>query len=55
MPIVITLIVVMFVFMLFIGCAFEQYKSPLQVLFEMLGILLVFAGCGACIFMIFLL
>jgi hypothetical protein len=41
--------------MLAIGFAFEQYKSPIQVLFEMLGMLLVFAGCGVCIFMIFLL
>jgi len=55
MPIIITLVVVMFAFMIFIGCAFEQYKSPLQVFFEMLGMLLVFAGCGACVFMVFLL
>ena len=55
MPIIITLVVVMFTFMLFIGCAFEQYKSPLQIIFEMLGMLLVFGGCGACVFMVFLL
>jgi Na+-translocating ferredoxin:NAD+ oxidoreductase RNF subunit RnfB len=55
MPAIIILIAIMFVFMLFLGFAFEQYKSPLQIIFETLGILLVFAGCGACVFMIFLL
>jgi len=55
MPAIITLIAIVFVFMLFIGCAFEQYKSPLQVFFEMLGMLLVFGGCAACVFMVFLL
>ena len=55
MPAIIILIAIMFVFMLFLGFAFEQYKPPLQVFFEMLGMLLVFAGCGACVFMLFLL
>jgi hypothetical protein len=55
MPAIIIIIAIMFVFMLFLGFAFEQYKSPIQVFFEMLGMLLVFAGCGACVFMIFLL
>ena len=55
MPAIIILSIVVFVFMFVIGCAFEQYKSPLQVLFELLGMALVFAGCGACVFMVFLL
>jgi len=54
LPIII-LVLVMFVFLFVIGCALEQYKSPVQVLFETLGMLLVFAGCGACVFMVFLL
>ena len=54
LPIII-LVSVMFVFLFITGCAFEQYKSPLQVLFETLGMTLVFAGCGACVFMLFLL
>ena len=55
MIIFIAFAVVLFAFIFIIGCAFEQYKSPLQVLFETLGILLVVAGCGACVFMLFLL
>ena len=55
MIVFITLSVVVFFFLFFIGCAFEQYKSPLKVLFELLGMALVFAGCGACVFMVFLL
>jgi hypothetical protein len=55
MPAIIILVSVVFVFMLAVGIAFEQYKSPIQVFFEMLGMLLVFAGCGACVFMVFLL
>jgi hypothetical protein len=55
MPIIIILVSVLFLGMLAIGFAFDQFKSPLQILFETLGMLLVFAGCGACVFMIFLL
>ena len=55
MPIIITLVVFIFAFIFILGCAFEQYKSPLQVLFELLGMALVVAGCGACVFMLFLL
>jgi hypothetical protein len=55
MPAIIILVSLLFIGMLAIGFAFEQYKSPIQVFFEMLGMLIVFAGCGACVFMIFLL
>jgi hypothetical protein len=55
MPAIIILVSLFFVGMLAVGIAFEQYKSPIQIFFEMLGMLLVFAGCGACIFMVFLL
>jgi hypothetical protein len=55
MPAIIILISLLFIGMLAIGIAFEQYKSPIQVFFETLGMLLVFAGCGACVFMVFLL
>ena len=55
MIVFITLSVVVFFFLFAIGCALEQYKSPIQILFETLGILLVVAGCGACVFMLFLL
>jgi hypothetical protein len=54
-PVIIILVSLLFVGMLAIGFAFDQFKSPLQILFETLGMLLVFAGCGACVFMIFLL
>jgi len=55
MLVIIILVSIMFVFMFIIGCALEQYKSPVRVLFETLGMALVFAGCGACVFMLFLL
>jgi len=55
MPAIIILVSLLFVGMLAIGFAIEQFKSPIQIFFETLGMLLVFAGCGACLFMIFLL
>jgi hypothetical protein len=55
MPFIIILVSLLFIGMLAIGFAFEQYKSPLQIIFETLGMLLVFGGCGACVFMVFLL
>jgi hypothetical protein len=55
MPAIIILVSLLFIGMLAVGIAFEQYKSPIQIFFEMLGMVLVLAGCGACVFMVFLL